>query len=67
MATRNFFIIDNLHNTSDGVIKNPDKEEIGLAWQHEAPVGYYIKGVLKGYWIITDKEKKLLDKIKKDE
>lgn len=67
MASQGFFIIDNRENISDGIIKSKSKETLGLAYQEEAPEGHYIVGKLKGYWIITEDEYKLLNKIKKDE
>lgn len=65
MATQKFFIIDNTDGTSDGVIKDREKNEIGLAWQEEAPVGHYINCSLNGYWIISDEDYKKLKELKK--
>ena len=65
MATRKFHIIDTEDGLSDGIIKSPDKRELGRAWQNEAPIGYFITGNLNNHWIITDEEYKLLNKAKK--
>lgn len=65
MATQGFFITDNKDDISDGIISDREKNKIGLAWQHEAPVGHYISGKLDGYWIISDEDYKLLKEIKK--
>jgi hypothetical protein len=67
MATRKFHITDSPDDIADGVISSPDKRSLGLAWQNDAPVGHFITGQLEGHWIITDEEKQLLDKAKKNE
>jgi hypothetical protein len=56
MATSKFFITDNPSEESDGIIKTADKETIGLAWQNEAPNGFYITGKLDGFVIISKEE-----------
>ena len=65
MASQGFFIIDNKDNISDGIIRDREKNNIGLAWQHEAPVGHYISGKLDGYWIISEEDYQKLKEHKK--
>lgn len=60
MATRKFHIVDTEEEIADGIVKSVNKETIGLAWQNEAPVGYFITVQLDGYVIIKDEEYKLL-------
>lgn len=66
MASQKFYIIDNPDGTSDGIIKDREKNQIGLAYQQEAPVGHYISCSLDGYWIVTDEDYKLIKQLKKD-
>ena len=67
MATQKFHIIDNPEDFSDGIISDREKNKIGLAYQNEAPNGFYISGELDGYWIIGDEDYKKLKELKKHE
>lgn len=64
MATQKFHIVDNPEDFSDGIISDREKNKIGLAWQNEAPNGFYISGELKDYWIISEEDYKLLKQYK---
>ena len=65
MATSKFYIIDNPNGQSDGIVQTREKENIGFAYNQEAPVGTFINCSLDNHWIITDDEYKLLKEIKK--
>lgn len=60
MATSKLFITDTSDGISDGIVKNPDKEEVGRAWQHEAPVGNYIVVKLNNFWVVSEEDHKLI-------
>ena len=65
MATRKFFIIDNPNGGSDGVIQTREKENVGFAYNNEAPNGMYISCSLETHWIITNEEYKQLKQCQK--
>lgn len=65
MATSKFYIIDNPEGNSDGLIQTREKENVGYAYNQEAPVGMFINCSLENHWIITDEEYKLLKELKK--
>lgn len=67
MASRKAHIVDTDLETADGVVQSLDKKVIGLAWQNEGPTTPFITFQLDGHWIITDEEKALLDKAKKND
>lgn len=64
MATQKIHIIDSHAESYDGLVQTPTKENIGIAFQNDAPDGHFITCQLENYWIITDEDYKLLRKIK---
>lgn len=66
MATTKIHIIDTEAESYDGLVQTPDKRNIGIAFQNEAPIGHFITVQLEDHWIITDEEYKLLNKYKRD-
>lgn len=71
MATQRLMIVKYHEKTQpkhpDGQIKAKDNGIVGAAWNKQGPDEKYIDCVLKGHWIVTEEEKKLLDKAKRDE
>ncbi len=65
MATTRFYIIDNNEPNSDGVIKDREKNQIGLAWIQDAPNGKFINCTLQDYWIVSEEDYKLIKEYKK--
>ncbi len=65
MATSKFYIIDNPNGQSDGIIQTREKENVGFAYNQDAPNGTFINCSLENHWIITDEEYKLLKDLKK--
>ena len=65
MASRKLYIIDSQDGSSDGVLKNKDKVQLGRAWNQEAPVGTFISISLEDYWVISDEELKEYKQLKK--
>ncbi len=66
MASQKFFIIDNPNEDSDGIIQGRDKENIGRVWNQDAPDGKFINCTLEGYWIVSEKDYKLIKEYKKN-
>ena len=66
MATQKVFIIDTHDGISDGIAQTPDKQNIGRAYQQEAPDGHFITIKLEGHWIVTEEDYKLISKIKRE-
>ena len=74
MATRTVKIVDNNSHfdgfdeeiESDGVLTLQNGEIGDYAWNTDGPYGKYISIKLDSHWIVTDGEKKLLDKAKKN-
>jgi hypothetical protein len=64
MATQKIHIIDTEAESYDGLVQTPTKENIGIAWQNDAPTGHFITVQLENHWIVTDEDYKLLRKIK---
>ena len=56
MATSKFFIIDNPNEDSDGIVQLRTKENVGRAWNQEAPNGMFINCTLENYVIISKEE-----------
>jgi len=67
MASQKFYVIDNHENNSDGIIKDREKNKIGLAWIQDAPDGHFINCSLDGYWIISEEDYKEYKTLKKNE
>ena len=65
MATQKVFIIDTHDGISDGIAQTPDKQNIGRAYQQEAPDGHFITIKLEGHWIVTDEDYKKLNEYKR--
>lgn len=65
MATSKLHIIDSNEENIDGAVYTPDKRKVGVAWQNDAPTGYFITLQLDNHWVITDEEYKLLKQLKK--
>lgn len=67
MATRRGYITknENPQIQADGIMKARDNGVIGRAKNRQGPNGTYIDFQLEGYWLITEEDKKLLEKTKK--
>lgn len=67
MATQSFFVLNgvDVNSQAEVVIKGKDKEELGAGVKMESPEGRkYVVAKLDGYWIISEKDYKILRKIK---
>jgi len=64
MATQKFAIIDNNESSSDGIIQDREKNNVGLAWIQDAPNGHFINCSLDGYWIVSEEDYKKIKQLK---